>query len=307
MTSPLQWMSANPLRAFLAAGLASILSLVALPMAAWLPASLVVFGLLAGGPAVAFAAMAGAAATLVWAFTPVFGTGPALAIAVAALLPSLLAAFVLEKSRSLGFVFQALTVASCLLVLAIHGLLGDPVGVLAPAIEKLEPMLRRTADTLSRIGIESSPAEIGAATARAAWATLGWMVLLHAFVAQCAGLWAFSSLREPGLFGREFRRLKLGRSIAWLLAGAFLASLAAHQWLGHGWQAVDDVLFVLAAAFLVQALAVVHGLRELQVIGVLPVVLAYVAVILVPMALVGIGFADTWVRFRERFAPRQGV
>jgi hypothetical protein len=38
-----------------------------------------------------------------------------------------------------------------------------------------------------------------------------------------------------------------------------------------------------------------------------PVVLAYVAVLLVPMALVGIGFADTWVRFRERFAPRQGV
>jgi len=27
-------------------------------------------------------------------------------------------------------------------------------------------------------------------------------------------------------------------------------------------------------------------------------------VVLVPMALVGIGFADTWVRFRERFAPR---
>jgi hypothetical protein len=25
------------------------------------------------------------------------------------------------------------------------------------------------------------------------------------------------------------------------------------------------------------------------------------------MALVAIGFADTWVRFRERFAPRQGV
>ena len=76
---------------------------------------------------------------------------------------------------------------------------------------------------------------------------------------------------------------------------------------GTGWQAVDDVLFVLAAAFLVQALAVVHGLRELQVIGVVPLVLAYVAVLLVPMALVGIGFADTWVRFRERFAPRQGV
>jgi hypothetical protein len=144
-------------------------------------------------------------------------------------------------------------------------------------------------------------------TARAAWATLGWMVLLHAFVAQCAGLWGYGRLREPGLFGREFRQLRLGRFIAWTLVVAFLASLVAHRLAAPGWQAVDDVLFVLAAAFLVQALAVVHGLRELQVIGVVPVALAYVAVFLVPMALVGIGFADTWVRFRERFAPRQGV
>jgi hypothetical protein len=307
MTVLLKWMSANPVRAFLSSGLASIVALVALPMAAWLPAGLVVLGLLAGGESVAYAAAAGAAATLVWAFSPLFGTGPALAIAVAALLPSLLAAFVLERTRSLSIVFQVLTVASCLLVLVIHGLLGDPAGVLGPAIAQFEPMLRRTADTLSRIGIESSPAEIGAATARAAWATLGWMVLLHAFAAQCAGLWAFGRLRQPGLFGREFRRLRLGHSVAWMLAAAFVASLVAHRLLGHGWQAVDDVLFVLAAAYLVQALAVVHGLRELQVVGMVPVVLAYLAVILVPMALVGIGFADTWVRFRERYAPRQGV
>jgi len=55
-----------------------------------------------------------------------------------------------------------------------------------------------------------------------------------------------------------------------------------------------------------QALAVVHGLRELQVIGLLPLILAYIAAVLLPMALVGIGFADTWVRFRERFAGRPG-
>jgi hypothetical protein len=307
MTALLQWTTANPFRAFLAAGFAAIVSLIALPMAAWLPAGVVVLSLLAGGPPVAVAAGTGAAIALVWAFTPAFGPGPAFLIAIAALLPSALAAAALERTRSLGFVFQALTVASCLLVLAIHGLLGDPVRALAPVIEKLEPMLQRTAETLSQMGIESSPEQIGQATARVAWATLGWMVLLHSFLAQCAGLWAFSRTREPGVFGREFRRLRLGNVIACLLVAAFLASFVAHRVTGTGWQAVDDVLFVLAAAFLVQALAVVHGLRELQVIGIVPVVIAYVAVLLVPMALVGIGFADTWVRFRERFAPRQGV
>jgi len=75
---------------------------------------------------------------------------------------------------------------------------------------------------------------------------------------------------------------------------------------GQPLQPVDDLVFVLAAAYLLQALAVVHGLRELQVIGLLPVVLAYLAVVLLPMALVGIGFADTWVRFRERFGRKPG-
>ena len=217
MTALLQSLTANPLRAFLAAGLAALLALFALPMAAWLPGALVVLGLLASGPGVAWAATAGAGFALVWAFSPLFGAAPALAAAVVMLLPALLAAFALEKSRSLSFAFQALTLASCLLVLAIHGLLGDPVRALAPVIAELEPMLRQTADMFSRMGIQSSPEQIGAATARMAWATLGWMVLLHAFVAQCAGLWCYSRLRQPGLFGHEFRSLRLGQFIAWTL------------------------------------------------------------------------------------------
>jgi hypothetical protein len=307
MTALLQWMTANPVRAFLASGLAALFAMFALPMAAWLPGGIVSLGLLVGGVPVAAAATAGAGLAFIWAFSPMFGALPAIGVAVVLVLPAVLAAFALEKSRSLSFAFQALTVGCCLLVLGIHGLLGDPVRALAPVIAELEPALRQWADMLSRAGIERSPQEIGEATASLAWATLGWMVLLHGFLAQCAGLWAFGRLREPGLFGREFRALRLGSAMAWFLVAVFVASLAA-DWLGGGqWQSVEDLRFVLAAAFLVQALAVVHGLRELQVIGVVPVVLAYVAVILVPMALVGVGFADTWVRFRERFAPRRGV
>lgn len=304
MTALLRWMTATPMRAFLAAALASLAALLALPMAAWLPAGFVVLALLTGGPALALAAAAGAAIALLWMLTPAFGLGPALAIAIAVLLPASFGGSALASTRSLNLVYQALTLGAGLLVLAIHALLGDPQGVLMPLFAQLEPVLQQVAATLSQWGIESTPAEIGAATARVAWATLGWMVLLHALMAQFAGLWGLARLREPGLFGREFRQLKLGRFIAWTLAGAFVLSLAAHRLVAGGWQAADDVVFVLAAAFLVQALAVVHGLRELQVIGQLPVVLAYVALVLAPLALVGIGFADTWFRFRERFVKR---
>ena len=68
---------------------------------AWLPAGVVVLGLLAGGPPVAVAAAAGAAIALVWAFAPAFGPGPAFLIAIAALLPSRAGGLALERSRSL--------------------------------------------------------------------------------------------------------------------------------------------------------------------------------------------------------------
>ncbi|MGQ0384200.1 MAG: hypothetical protein ACT4UP_05910 [Gammaproteobacteria bacterium] len=304
MTSLLQWVTATPPRAFLAAVVTTLASLFALPMAAWLPAGFVVLALLSGGGPLVLAAAAGAVLVLLWMLAPPFGTGPALAIAIAMLLPALCGGYALAATRSLNLVFQGLTLGASLLVLSIHGLLGEPEGALAPLLQRLEPVLQQVAATLSQWGVESTPAEIGAATARAAWATLGWMVLLHALLAQFAGLWGLGRLREPGLFAREFRRLSLGRFMAWALAAAFAVSLAAHQLAAGGWQAADDVVFVLAAAFLLQALAVVHGLRELQVIGQLPVMLAYVALLLAPVALVGIGFADTWVRFRERFVKR---
>lgn len=306
MTALIHWMTGNPARAFLAAGLASLFSLFALPFAAWLPAGVVVAALLAGGPLPAVAAALGAAAGLLWVFLPSFGAGPALIIALAVLLPAYLAASVLAATRSLSFVFQAATIGAGLLVLAIHGLLGDPQGVLTPFVVALEPMLQSAADLLSQFGIKSSAQEIGAATVHSAWRTLAWMVLLHAMLAQFAGLWAFGKLREPGLFAREFRQLKLGRVVAWIAVAAFATSLGAQLAFGHSWQAADDLVFVLAAAYLMQALAVVHGLRELQVIGLLPLILAYIAALLLPVALVGIGFADTWVRFRERFAGRPG-
>jgi sulfite exporter TauE/SafE len=109
-------------------------------------------------------------------------------------------------------------------------------------------------------------------------------------------------MREPGLFGREFRALRLGRLVAWAMVAALAASVVVQLVSGKPWQPAQDVLFVLAGAFLIQALAVVHALREAQVLGALPVVLAYLAVALLPMALVGVGIADTWVGFRERFA-----
>ena len=88
--------------------------------------------------------------------------------------------------------------------------------------------------------------------------------------------------------------------------GALLLGFITRLASGQTWQPAEDVLFVLACAFLLQALAVVHGLRGARAIGPGMVGLAYVAVLLLPMAVVGLGLADNWVRFRDRFGTRSG-
>jgi len=299
-----EWFTARPSRAFLVAVAVSVCTLVALPLTAWLPAGVMVLALLAAGRATAGVAGLGAALPIAWGFSPVFGLGGGLALAAAVLVPAYLAGNLLDRSRSLSFVFQSVTLVACALVLLVHLLLGDPTGVLMPLVDHVRPALEETARTLSEMGVQRTPEEIGEATARVAWATAAWMVLLHTMLAMFLGLWAFGSLREPGLFGSQFRAMKLGRFVAWVAVAALGVSLMS-QWLtGSAWQPAEDVLFVLACAFLLQALAVVHALRDAQVIGPALLVLTYVAVVLLPMAVVGLGFADSWVRLRER-VPRR--
>jgi hypothetical protein len=302
-----QWLTARPTRSLFAGGVLALLSLLALPVLAWLPAGLVVLGLLAIGPVAAALAALGAALPIVWAFSPVIGLGGGLVVAAVVLVPAYVAGSLLVTSRSLSFAFQAVALGACALVLLVRLILGDPTGVLMPLLDLFRPALEETAKALAGMGVERTPEEIGEATARVAWATGAWMLLLHTMTSLFAGLWTFGALREPGLFGRQFRDLRLGSLVAWVAVGALGVSLVSQWAAGEAWAPAEDVLFVLAGAFLLQALAVVHGLRAAQAIGPALVVLAYAGVLLVPMALVGLGFADTWVRFRDRVRARPGA
>jgi hypothetical protein len=302
-----EWVTARPARGFFAAAAVALLAVLALPLAAWLPAGLMVLVLLAAGPRAAAIAGLGAALPITWAFQPVVGVAAAAAVAGLVLVPPYLAGTLLESSRSLTFSFQAATLAACGLVLAVHLVVGDPVGVLMPMMDAVRPALEETARALTEMGVPRTPEQIGEATARVAWATAAWILLLQTMLSLFAGLGAFGALREPGLFGREFRAMQLGRFVAWAAVAALGAGLVSQLATGRPWQPAEDVLFVLACGFLLQALAVVHGLKQAGVIGAVPVGLTYVAIALLPMAVVGIGFADTWFRFRERFGRGPGA
>ncbi len=302
MTAILKWMTADPARAF-AAGAATWVIAYFVGIA-WLPAGLIVFALLMGGPRLAAAAGAGTALLVLLSVTPLFGAIVTAGIIVVVLLPAYVGGRALAATQNLTLVYQWMTLGAALLVLAIHALVGNPVTTMMPFMSELDPLLRQVARWLTERGYEISPEQIGSEVARVAWQFFAWMVLANALLAQFLGLWAFGRLREPGVFGREFRRLRLGGFIAWSLLACFVLTIVLHRMPGQALLVAEDVVFVLAAAFIVQGLAVVHGLRDMQVIGLLPVILAYVAILVVPKALIGIGFADTWFRFRERFAKR---
>ena len=307
MKALLGWLTAKPVHGLLAAMAVSVFALFALPVLAWVPAGIVVLALLASGTQAALLTMVGAALPIAWGFSPATGFVGGLVVAAAVLLPAYVAGTLLVKSRSLSFAFQAVALGACGLVVLVRLLLGDPSGALQPLLDLFRPALEETARALGDLGVQKTPEEIGEATARVAWATGAWMLLLHTMLSLFAGLWAFGKLQEPGLFGRQFRELRLGTLVAWIAVAALLGSLVAQWAFGRPWAVADDVLFVLAGAFLLQALAVVHALRAAQAVGPATVAIAYAALLLVPMALVGFGLADSWVRFRERFGQRPGT
>ena len=302
-----EWVTARPARGFLAGAGVGLVAMLALPVAAWLPAGLMVLVLLAAGSRAAALVALGAALAITWAFQPVIGLAAALVLAAVVAVPPFMAGSLLESSRSLSFVFQAATLAACGLVLLAYLVLGDPIGVLMPYMDYVRPALERTAQALAEMGVPRTPEEIGEATARVAWATTAWILLLQTMLSLFAGLAAFGAMREPGLFGREFRSLQLGRFVGGAAVAALAIGLGAQLLTGRSWAPADDVLYVLCCSFVLQALAVVHGLKQAGVISGVPVALTYLAIVLLPMAVVGVGFADTWFRFRERFGKGPGA
>jgi hypothetical protein len=297
MHSFAQWVTGRPVRGFLAAGLGSLLVLWLLPLAAWVPAGLVVLALLASGPRAALLAALGAMLPLAWAFAPVGGLALGLGVPAVMLVPAYLASLLLERTRSLAVTFQGVTIAVCVLVVAVYASLGDPTGLLRPMLDGVRPAFEQTAQLLANVGVQADDQYL----ATLAWRSTAWLVMLHTLLAVFVGLWLFGKLREPGLFGREFRSLRLGRVLAIAMAAALFASAAA-GFLGHRLPIAEDLAFLLSAAFMIQALAVVHALNAAQAFGAGVVVLSYLLAALMPLVLVGVGFADTWLDIRARHA-----
>jgi uncharacterized protein YybS (DUF2232 family) len=118
------------------------------------------------------------------------------------------------------------------------------------------------------------------------------------------GRWWQSLLFNPGGFGGEFRRLRMGQA----LAAAAVVLTAAHmlwQLGGEGGGLLRDLLALAQVAFALQGVAVVHALVHANKAqrGILVVMYLLLVILLGPVVLLlaMVGVVDNWFDFRSRF------
>jgi hypothetical protein len=106
-----------------------------------------------------------------------------------------------------------------------------------------------------------------------------------------------ATLYNPGGFGPEFRRLRLGRALPLVTAGAFLLGALADL------QFPIDLAMVAASVLFLQGIAIVHALAgdRVIVLGVMYVALLF-ALPQLFMLLSGVGLVDNYVDLRSRWA-----
>lgn len=126
-------------------------------------------------------------------------------------------------------------------------------------------------------------------------------VVFSALVALLIGRWWQARLYNPGGFRSEFHGLRLGRGLALLTIVTGAAAFAS----GALW--LQCLALPLAVIWLLQGLAVLHGLALLRGWSPWALVLVYVLLLLLlPQAvalLCLLGLIDTWMNLRARAAP----
>lgn len=131
----------------------------------------------------------------------------------------------------------------------------------------------------------------------------GWLaanVVFSALAAVLIGRWWQARLYNPGGFRSEFHGLRLGRRLALLTIVTLAAAFAS----GAVW--LQCLALPLVVVWLLQGLAVVHGLAVLRGWSPWALVLVYVLLLLLlPQAvalLCLLGLTDTWMNLRTRAA-----
>lgn len=208
---------------------------------------------------------------------------------------------VMRRTGSLRLAIEAATIGAAAIVLLQYGLLADPAAFWADALNEF--LARRLdEETLAASNVDQLISMMA-----------GWMaggVAATWFLGAVASLllaryWA-SLLDRPGAFGEEFRQLRFGR---WLLFLVPVLLLVGVVLTGGEPSLIGQLYLVGMVLFLIQGVSVGHGL--VAEFGASPAWLLGLYLLLIFVAPHGAtmvalaGYADGWLNFRARARARR--
>ena len=217
-------------------------------------------------------------------------------------LPVWLLAILLRAMRSLDVAVQGALLLGVVLILAQFMRSGDPAAdwrlILEPFVESL---------VTSELIEETYQAELIDAMSRWMPGLVAAGFFIQSVVSIFLARWWQAILYNPGGFRQEFHRLRMHKGVALVtlgvVAGSLLTSGDAVTWL-------DFLLTLLTTGWMVQGLALIHGLVARFKANAGWLVGTYVLLMFAPSYMIGllaaVGFADTWFDFRARSGPGQG-
>lgn len=277
------WVAQRPYRAgFIAAALALI------PPLGIVGSGFLVLTNLRKGSASAW--MAATIATAVLVVAAVAGGANGLAAGLAGLVfwaPAVALAEVLRRTGSLGI---------CIQVAMVTGIVLTGLWLLSAA-EWAQVLGREVAPMLEASGFQP---EAIAAVVVVLPGVMALSLLMAAIAGLLLGMWWHASLASPGALGKAFRELRLGKILAGVGVVVLLGSLLT------GAPVFANLLVITGAAFVLQGIAIVHGVAASKqwpggALVAFYVMLVFGMSFVAPLLSV-LGLLDNWADLRARAA-----
>jgi uncharacterized protein YybS (DUF2232 family) len=225
----------------------------------------------------------------------IFGS-PWVGVALGAMqwLPMIVLALVLRQSVSLPLAVLGAGAIGLLVLAGVYLLVPDPVAMWREVLEQVfRPALERADTEMSTGQLEELLDQVARLMSATVAASLTVSLVLSLLLAR----WWHAMLDNPGGFGREFRELRLGRSVSVAALAVFAAVIFVQT------PALLGLAAVLVGVLLFQGLAVVHALVAARGMSMGWLAGMYVLLFLVPQSVPLIsllGLIDNWVNFRAR-------
>ena len=290
-----RFIMAGPSQAALVAAAAAILALI-LPPLAWVSGGVVALIALHLGPQRGAQLMIlSGLATMGFGWIAV-GT-PMLAFGIVMLLwmPVWLAAVVLRNTVSLSLALQLITALAVVFVLVLQFGFPELQTELSKEFDKLiQPIVEQQQTTATKEELVDAvdlvlPLMPG---------LLAMGMMIGSVISLLLGRWWQAALYNPGGYAKEFNALRLGKILASITTVTLLISFITDA------ELVTMLALVLLGIYLIQGLALMHGVIEYKQINKVWLFGLYFMIFLLPhlvvLPLSVFGLTDAWIDFRRR-------